>query len=58
MLRYTEAVADWVPAIFTEARPSLRSQVISHALVLGMGQIPVPIEAPEELAPQPHADGT
>lgn len=48
----------WVPAIFTEAWPYLRSQVISHALLLGMGRIPVPLEAPENLAPQPHPDGT
>lgn len=46
----------WVPAIFSEAWPYLRTQVISHALLLGMGRIPVPLEAPENLARQPHAD--
>lgn len=45
----------WVPTIFAEAWPYLRSQVIAHALLLGMGRIPVPLEAPENLARQPQS---
>lgn len=44
----------WVPAIVAEAWPYLRSQVVAHALLLGMGRIPVPLEAPENLARQPQ----
>lgn len=52
--RPAEEDPSWVPAIFSEAWPYLRSQVISHALLLGMGRIPVPLEVPEDLARQSH----
>lgn len=43
----------WVPAVFAEAWPYLRSQVITHAQLLGMGKIPVPLKAPENLTREP-----
>lgn len=55
--RPAEAGRSWVPTVFAESWPYLRSQVISHALLLGMGRIPVPLEAPENLTPQQHSAG-
>lgn len=47
---------EWVPAVFAEAWPYLRSQLVTHAQLLGMGRIPVPLRAPENLARESRAD--
>ncbi|WP_172895746.1 hypothetical protein [Brachybacterium vulturis] len=54
--RRSDGDEEWVPAVFAEAWPYLRSQLIAHAQILGMGRIPVPLRAPENLAREPRAD--
>ena len=47
---------DWVPSVFAAAWPYLRSHTISHAQLLGMGQIPVPLHAPDGLTQEPRVE--